>query len=328
MTHNHHILKIIFSIFLFFSCERESKPLIKKSNGNINSITVVIENNLWNSDVGDAIRAGFAYPAEGLPQQEPLFDLKQMPPSVFSGFARLSRTILWVGLSEKVIIRTDTNRYATPQTMAVLTAPEKETLIEIIISQSTQIIKKLKNQEILERQRRTKKSILKQEETRNIFRVEMEIPSAYSLFKKEKKTVWFQRETQKGHLNIIITELEFLKSEDQKKTLQKIIRIRDSIGRKFIPGRLPGTHMKTEEAYTPYVFSTTIDNNEATETRGTWEVKGDFMAGPFINFLIEDKKSKKTLMIEGFVFAPSTLKRDYIFELESIIRSTRIMPNP
>jgi hypothetical protein len=157
MMHNHHILKIILSIFLFFSCERESKPLIKKSNGNINSITVVIENNLWNNDVGDAIRAGFAYPAEGLPQQEPLFDLKQMPPSVFSGFARSSRTILWVGLSEKVIIRTDTNRYATPQTMAVLTAPEKETLIEIIISQSTQIIKKLKNQEILERQRRTKK---------------------------------------------------------------------------------------------------------------------------------------------------------------------------
>ena len=110
-----------------------------------------------------------------------------MPPSVFSGFARSSRTILWVGLSEKVIIRTDTNRYATPQTMAVLSAPEKETLIEIIISQSTQIIKKLKNQEILERQRRTKKSILKQEETRNIFAIEMEIPSAYSLFKKEKK---------------------------------------------------------------------------------------------------------------------------------------------
>ena len=119
-----------------------------------------------------------------------------------------------------------------------------------------------------------------------------------------------------------------MKTEDEKKTLQKIIRIRDSIGRKFIPGRLPGTHMKTEEAYTPYVFSTTIDNNEATETRGTWEVKGDFMAGPFINFLIENKKSKKTYMIERFVFAPSTLKRDYIFELESIIRSTRTMPKP
>ena len=136
MTYNHHILKIMFLIYLFFSCEGENKPLIKKSNGNINSITVVIENNLWNNDVGDAIRAGFAYPAEGLPQQEPLFDLKQMPPSVFTGFARSSRTILWVGLSEKVTIRTDTNRYAAPQIMAVLSAPEKETLIEIIISLS------------------------------------------------------------------------------------------------------------------------------------------------------------------------------------------------
>ena len=64
----------------------------------------------------------------------------------------------------------------------------------------------------------------------------------------------------------------------KRKRFRKSLNQRLNWG-KFIPGRLPGTHMKTEDAYTPYVLHT-IDNNEATETRGTWEVKGDFMAGP------------------------------------------------
>ena len=57
------------------------------------------------------------------------------------------------------------------------------------------------------------------------------------------------------------------------------------------------------------------------ETKSTWEVKDAFMAGPFINYAIEDEVNNRLLVIEGFVFAPSMGKRDYIFELESIIKS-------
>ena len=31
------------------------------------------------------------------------------------------------------------------------------------------------------------------------------------------------------------------------------------------------------------------------ETRGTWEVKGDFMGGPFLNYLVEDKLNDRVL---------------------------------
>ena len=48
------------------------------------------------------------------------------------------------------------------------------------------------------------------------------------------------------------------------------------------------------------------------------------MSGPFINYWIEDKVNNRYLIAEGFVFAPSVGKRDYIFELEAIIRSITI----
>ena len=48
------------------------------------------------------------------------------------------------------------------------------------------------------------------------------------------------------------------------------------------------------------------------------------MSGPFINYWIEDKANERYLIAEGFVYAPSVGKRDYIFELEAIIQSISI----
>lgn len=316
-------LRLLLCILVLGGCKRSSTPLVKLSSGNINTITVVIPDLLWESEVGDAVRAVFAFPAEGLPQQEPIFDLRQMPPEVFTGFARSSRAILWIGFSDEVVIRTDTNRYARPQQMTVLSAPDTPSLVEMILSQSTGIIKSIKQGEIAERQRRIGKSTLKQNALQNHFGIDLTIPSAYRVFKEGAKTVWFQREIRKGHVNLLVYELPNSTALDWQNPLQDIIRIRDSVGRAFVPGRLEGTHLITEEAYEPYVNYTKMAGMQAIETRGTWEVKGDFMAGPFVQYLIDDKATNRYLILEGFVFAPSVAKRDYIFETEAVIQSMR-----
>ena len=100
--------------------------------------------------------------------------------------------------------------------------------------------------------------------------------------------------------------------------------MRDSIGKAHIPGPTEGTHMITEEAYAPYLFETEIDGKFAYETRGTWEVKGAFMAGPFLNYAIKDEANNRFLVIEGFVFSPSRGKRDNMFELDAILQSADI----
>ena len=315
-------IRVLLLFFVVLGCQnRPSTPLIKSSNGNINTISVVMPDLLWETEVGDAVRAAFAFPAEGLPQKEPLFDLKQIPPEVFTGFTRLSRMVLWVGFGDEVVIRTDKNRYASPQKMAVLSAPDTATLVEMILSQSSGIIKSFKKGEVAERQRRTLKSTLNQNALQDRFGIDLSIPSAYNVFKEEKSTVWFQREIRKGHVNLIVYALPRTTKLDFEYPLTDIIRIRDSVGQAFIPGRLTSTHLITEAAYEPYVYKTTINGMRTVETRGTWEVKGDFMAGPFLQFLLDDKKNNRFLVMEGFVFAPTVAKRDYVFETEAIMKS-------
>ena len=119
------------------SCQnKKSAPLVLSSNGNINTITVVMTDQLWAGTIGQAVRDMYAYPAEGLPQQEPLFDLKQIPPEVFTGFAQSSRSVLWVGIRDQMNIRIDKNTHAQPQTVAVFTASTPPALIEIFFFQS------------------------------------------------------------------------------------------------------------------------------------------------------------------------------------------------
>ena len=276
---------------------------------------------MWAGTIGEAVRDMYAYPAEGLPQQEPLFDLKQIPPEVFSGFAQSSRSVLWVGIRSQTNVRIDKNTYAHPQTVAVFTAPTHTALTEIIVSQSDKVIKTLRTQELAERLRRIRKSIYSNHGLDKKFGFTLTMPSAYKIFKENETTSWFQREIQKGHINLMVTTTPYDEDIVVEQNLKKIITQRDSIGKAFIPGRLPNTYLITEKAYEPYIYSTKFGTKPALEIRGTWEVKGDFMAGPFLQFIINDKLNNRNIVLEGFVFAPSAAKRDYIFEIETVLRS-------
>ncbi len=156
------------------------------------------------------------------------------------------------------------------------------------------------------------------------FGVSLLIPSPYKLVRTEPKFLWYQKEIKQGSQNILVYEMPRNSITNDSTVVTDIIKMRDSIGRQFIPGKLEGTYMITEEAYAPYVFDAILDNKNAIETRGTWEVKGNFMAGPFLNYIIDDKNNERLLVIEGFTFAPSVGKRDFMLELEAILRSVKV----
>jgi hypothetical protein len=77
--------------------------------------------------------------------------------------------------------------------------------------------------------------------------------------------------------------------------------MRDSIGSLYIHGKEPGTDMITEEAL---LFVVNLDNKLTYETKGTWELRDDFMSGPFINYAIIDKENNRVLVLEGFCYSP------------------------
>lgn len=313
---------LLFLLCFVVSCQTKKRtPLVLPSNGNINTITVVMPNQLWNGTLGQTVRDMYAYPAEGLPQQEPLFDLKQIPPEIFTGFAQSSRSVLWIGLRNSINVRIDQNTYAQPQTVAVFTAPTTEQLTEIIVSQSSKVIERLRKQERAERLRRIQKSTYTNHGLEEKFGLTITMPSAYKTLKEDPQASWFQRDIQNGHINLLVLSTPYDENIIAQQNLAPIIALHDSIGKAFIPGRLPNSHLITEKAYEPYMYPTTLAGKPALEIRGTWEVQGDFMAGPFVLYIVNDKANNRNLILEGFVFAPSKAKRDDVFEAETILRS-------
>lgn len=93
---NKTLTLLLLALSLFFGCTDENAKRIvpKSSGGSLNDITVVADNLLWENNVGEAIRDTLAAPVEGLSVEEPQFRLRQMPPSVFTGFATKNRTVL------------------------------------------------------------------------------------------------------------------------------------------------------------------------------------------------------------------------------------------
>ena len=318
---------LLFSVLLVMSCgnkKSSNQKLLSDSSGNINNLSVVIENNLWEGNVGEAIREVLAAPVDGLPQDEPLFNMSQIPPAVFSGFATHNRTVLKIEKEGEASVKIASDVYAQPQKVVLVSGKTDTEIIQQIQENAQKIVAAFKSEEIKEKQRRIKLSLHKNNTLKDKLGITLNFPTAYRIAKEEDKFYWIRKDIATGTTNLMVFELPFSAIKKGDSLVDQIIKLRDSIGQAHIPGPTEGTYMITEEAYAPAVFETIIDNKPAIETKGLWDVKNAFMSGPFINYIIEDKINNRLLVIEGFAFAPSVEKRDYMFELEAIIRSLKI----
>jgi hypothetical protein len=61
------------------------------------------------------------------------------------------------------------------------------------------------------------------------------------------------------------------------------------------------------------------------ELRGLWRLENAFMGGPFISHTILDEKNNRIVTVEGFVYAPSLDKRNYVRELEAILQTFELV---
>lgn len=316
---------LLVLMLLFISCnEGTPTKYVPDSVGGMNSLSVIMEDELWKSEVGDEVRKHFAASLNGLAFDEPLFNINQMNNSVFTGFARTSRNILIIRKSSETGTSIKDSLYAKPQKVLLIQAPDEAELVSLINKKADDFIKELKQHEIEENQRRIKLSINKDKTLKDSLGISLNMSSVYKIYGYENSFFWIEKQIQKGTMNILVYEMPINSIPNDSTRVDAIIRMRDSIGEKHVHGRKEGMYMITEQTLAPYVLEAKIAGNNAIETRGRWEMKNDMMAGPFLNYIVEDKKNNRLLVIEGFIFAPSTNKRDFLFELEAILKSLKI----
>ena len=314
------IFKAFLTVLILVSCDKEVKNFKPQSSGRINSISVIIDKSSWDGKIGDAIRDKYASEFIGLPQVEEAFTLNYIPYEAFTGFGRTARNIIYINKKKQDKPRMIRDRYARPQLFLEVSGLDNESIIQGISSSFEFSSAQFQNGEITENKNRILNSLLKDTGLDSL-NISLKIPSAYSVFKNEPETVWLQKPLKNGTSNLIIKDLNSSVFDFEKINLNDVVSLRDSIGKEFIPGRVENSYMITEKEYLPYISYQTVNGFEAIETRGTWEVKGDYMGGPFINYIIKDTLNNSLLYVEGFVFSPSQRKRDKMIELEAVIKS-------
>ena len=114
---------------LFFYCKSDTDKKVNyvpQSSGNINHVTVVMNEKDWNTKLGEEVRAGLQKIYEGLPLDEPEFSLVYMNPKAFTGFARQNRNIVWFRKDSLDGFRLTQNQFAKPQILATITGIDSE----------------------------------------------------------------------------------------------------------------------------------------------------------------------------------------------------------
>lgn len=317
---------ILVITLLFFSCETgENKRVYKASNGRINHLLVVMKNSEWQGELGDELRKVIAEPVLGLPQPEAQFEVSQVPPDSFSNMFRATRSVLMIGIGEDNSFNVATNIYAAPQKIITIIGKTNEELINEIKKNGKKMVSIFKEADLISVQKNTLKDYWDPTKISTFVKqgYSLKIPKTYSKVEDNGDFVWYRYHLNGDNSMEFMAYTVPITSEDDENG-NNIVAIRDAFGKENIPGQIEDSYMITEEAYSPHIFEVELDGKKAFETRGKWEVKNVFMAGPFLSYTVVDKPNNRLVVVEGLTYAPSINKRDYMFELEAILKSLKI----
>ncbi len=336
------ILFLISLLIILSACHKTNKSTSEKkpydtknrvfaykpnSGGNAGEVEVVIPKKLWDDKVGDTIFNILTQPFPGLPQIEPFYKPLQVDPQNFQNIYKEHRNIIIVKIGDKYkrgwLIQHDI--WAANQLVITYQAPNEQQFIELFTKTSKRLLDTLYLADLHRYQAAYEDYLNKPliNELEKLYHISLVVPNTYTLDVKKKNFAWLSRETAKTGQEIIIYFTPYKSVHDFD--LKNIIRRRDSVAKLNVPGPDKGTYMQTEPLYPPQYEKTYINGHFAVVVRGLWKTHGAFMGGPFVNISVLDQKRNRIITLDGFVYAGKQNKKLYLWQVEAILRSIKIL---
>ncbi|NPA43625.1 MAG: DUF4837 family protein [Chlorobi bacterium] len=308
---------------VLFSCGRTGKVKFD-STGKINQLLIVMDDRDWKGALGDTVRKHFAADVMVLPQREPIFSINQIPPEVYDENFFILRNILMIKRGENRGVRFKKDPYAQPQLVVEVEGKNLADISAILHKEAPRIIDSFKMNEIrLLQSRFKKKDLVDVSQIEKELGITIEIPNTFQKIVAKDGFFWYREDMPLGSKNILLYSVPMEKPEDLERIAARLPQIRDSIGKKYIPGPLPHTWMVTEKTFGPVQKKVNLNGVTAIESRGLWEMENDYMGGPYLSYIIPLPRRKRAVIAEGFIYLPSDEKRNLLTELEAILRTIR-----
>jgi len=329
MCHKIRVLSICFYLFLIGlvpACDEVSTRALPGCTGKAGEVIVVMDARFWKGDLGESIANSLAREQEALPQPEPIFNVVQIPPSSFKGLFFTHRNIVIFNIDKNAPeeIAEKNNVWATSQMVIRVSASTEARCLELLKQDDTRLERILINAE-RNRLRRKFLSVANKELASKLaakFGFSLSVPKDYVIASEKDSFIWFRKETPEISQGIFI--YAYNNGGQQLNDLPHIIAIRDSITQHNIPGPLEGSYMATMNDFTPVSSPLNFGGTYAIETRGLWNVIGDFMGGPFISMTFLSKDQRLVICVDGYVYAPKYDKRNYLRQVEAVLYSLEI----
>jgi hypothetical protein len=333
----HPIIFFLGLLLLFTQCSEEGGGrTLPRHSGEPGEVLIIMPDGQWEGAPGDSLRAVMENFYPGLPQGEPMFTLLQFHQGQMNKMLEHHRNIIHIiiGLDaegqNKITVSRD--EWSNEQLVFTVKAENKASFYELLNTEFKKVVSMLNNKEIDRLQARLKKLDNKELEKRvkRKFNLQIMLPQGMEVAEAEEDFLWLKRERVKytGNSAHDITQGLFIYRypyiADSALTSKALLETRDSLLRKYVPGPKEGSYMSTEYRFPPTSKVTSLNNRYAIITRGLWKMENYFMGGPFMSMATTSANGEEIIVVSGFVFAPKFDKREYIREVEAILKSVKV----
>jgi len=317
------------------SCTQEGPRRLPRHSGEPGEVLIVMDENLWMGRPGDSIRSYFEIYYPLLPQAEPSFSLLQFTHEQMSNLLRHHRNILRVkiGNTDKNNLTLTEEKWSNEQLVFTLNSPDLESFYSLLSTEIPKVTSLINDKEvdrIHQNYRRNGNEDLERK-LKKVYDIDISIPQDFRVSKSKNGFTWLKRERIKyqGNTAHEITQGLFFYTypyrSDSALTHDNIVAVRDSVLKENVPGPKEGTYMTTEYLFEPVSKPMNLNGKYGVLTRGLWKTENYFMGGPFMSLTTTTANDQKVLCVSGFVFAPKFDKREYIREIEAMLRSVKVV---
>lgn len=317
--------------------------------GKANKLTVIADSAWWESGLRDSVDFTFGAPVLILPAPEPLYDLvhftfrdleanaarKELRTYFLISHNGLRGTplddLMRKDLGDSLLpagqpyaLKLIRNRWASGQILVYIYGEDEEAVYRAIVERGPTLLAHLKDHDlpILEGQTyaaRENATLARRvrEHTGMTFR----IPGEYLEALDQDSVLWLRKELKDMTLGLLFQRMDYHDQAQFEKEGFRQLHDRMTVIVTSPQPDLP-TRMMIDDRYLPMFFSPrTVSDRFAMEVRGLWRMENDVMGGPFISYLIQSPDQRHLVLATGFIYGPGKSKREWMQQLEIILRS-------
>lgn len=335
MIHKSLLPFLLLLSILISSCSQEGPRRLPRHSGEPGEVLIVMDENLWMGQAGDSLRSFFEAYYPLLPQAEPSFKLLQFTQNQMSNLLRHHRNILRVKIDsgEEGSLTLVEEKWSNEQLVFTLKAPDISSFYNLISTEIPKVTSLINDKEVERIQQNYKRNGNEdlERKLKKVYDIDISIPQDFRVSKSENGFTWLKRERIKyqGNTAHDITQGLFFYTypyrSDSALTHRAVIAVRDSVLKEHVPGPKEGTYMTTEYLFEPVSKRLNLNGKYSLLTRGLWKTENYFMGGPFMSLTTTSANDQKVICVSGFVFAPKFDKREYIREIEAMLRSVEVV---